>query len=124
MNCECKTGFFSLRDCGQPAMAQCQSCSRAMCHAHAAAESRFAECRDCWARRVQDGDPRMVDRNRNYDDDWAAGYRSRYYAAGYTPIYAGTHYHHYYDRYDTRSFAHSDRDFVDDDDARAGFGDS
>jgi hypothetical protein len=124
MNCECKSGFFALRDCGQPALGQCQSCSRAMCHAHASAESRFAECRDCWARRNQATDPDMTDRNRRYDDDWATSYRSRYYAAGYAPIYAGSHYHHYYDRYDTRAFAATDRDIGDDDDVRAGFGDS
>ena len=122
-DCQCKSGFFALRDCGQPAVAQCEACSRAMCHTHAAVESRFTQCRDCWAKANQSADP--TQRAGTYDDDWAQSYRSRYYAAGYAPIYTGTHYHHYYDQYDTRSFRQQAGQIEDgSDDARAGFGDS
>lgn len=122
-DCQCKSGFFALRDCGQPAVAQCATCSRAMCHTHAAVESRFTQCRDCWAKANQSADP--AQRTGAYDDDWAQSYRSRYYAAGYAPIYTGTHYHHYYDQYDTRSFRQQAGEIEDgSDDARAGFGDS
>ena len=122
-DCQCKSGFFALRDCGQPAVAQCEACSRAMCHAHAAVESRFTQCRDCWAKANQSADP--AQRAGTYDDAWAQSYRSRYYAAGYAPIYTGTHYHRYYDQYDTRSFRQQAGEIEDgSDDARAGFGDS
>jgi len=126
-DCQCKSGFFSLRDCGQPSLGVCSVCSRAMCHQHASAESTFTQCRDCWARANQQAvgtGQRPPAANRMYDDDWAYSYRNRYYA-GYAPIYTGTHYHHYYDQYDTRSFQARSGEYDDDsDNARAGFGDS
>ena len=134
-DCQCKSGFFSLRDCGQPGLAVCSVCNRAMCHQHSAVESQFTQCRDCWARdnqqavggnaqRAVGSNARPVNRNDVYDDDWAYSYRNRYYA-GYAPIYTGSHYHRYYDQYDTRSFSTRSGDFDDDSDAaRAGFGDS
>ncbi len=127
-DCECKSGFYSLRDCGQPATAQCQVCNRAMCREHAAPQSLYAQCRDCWARQQQQGpdaDARGRFRDQDYDD-WAYHYRNRHYAEGYAPIYVGTHYHSYYDYYDSRSF-HDRNDNADlhgQDDVRAGFGDS
>jgi len=126
MNCQCKSGFFSLRDCGAPAVAQCSVCNRAMCHTHAAVETQFTQCRDCVARATQT-DTQRSNRTRNdvYDDDWAYNYRHRYYSSGYAPVYTGTHYHRYYDSYDTRSLQARSGDYDDDsDNARAGFGDS
>jgi hypothetical protein len=124
-DCQCKSGFFSLRDCGQPAVGQCSVCQRAMCQVHGAAESTFTQCRDCWARSEQEAGRGDINRNNAYNDDWAYSYRHRYYGAGYAPVYTGTHYHHYYDRYDARSFNERNGD-VDDgsENARAGFGDS
>ena len=128
--CQCKSGFFALRDCGQPPVANCSACQRAMCHTHSAVESQFTQCRDCWARNQQQAagaDPRLnrPDNAGNYDDDWAYNYRHRYYAAGYSPVYTGRHYHTYYDQYDARSFQQRGDDFDDgSDNARAGFGDS
>ena len=135
-DCQCKSGFFALRDCGQPAVAQCEACSRAMCHAHAAVESRFTQCRDCWAKANQSADP--AQRAGTYAAAWSQSYPSLYYAAAWaqsylfffndtatTEIYTGTHYHHYYDQYDTRSFRQQAGEIEDgSDDARAGFGDS
>ena len=127
-SCQCKNGFFSLRDCGQPADATCELCKRAMCRAHSTPESGFTQCRDCRARnqqQVANDDPRTTNRNYDYDDGWAYNYRHRYYGAGYAPIYSGTHYHHYYDSYDTRSFDKREGDFDDgSDNARSGFSDS
>jgi len=118
--CQSKRGFFSLRDCSQPAIAQCATCQRAMCHEHSSVESKFTQCRDCWARAQQtdsgDGD---------YGDGWAYNYRHRYYSSGYSPIYTGHHYHHYYDDYDTRSFDKREGEIDDgSDNPSAGFGDS
>ena len=124
MNCQCKSGFFSLRDCGQPALGQCTTCSRAMCRAHAAVETQLTQCRDCYARGVQNTQPQ--NRDGVYDDTWAGNYRHQYYGSGYAPIYTGTHYHRYYDTYDARSLGvRSGDDWGNDsDNARAGFGDS
>ena len=124
MPCECKSGFFSLRDCGEPALGQCSACSRTMCREHAAIESQLSQCRDCWARQAQANATKDSNRREVYDDDWAYSYRHRYYAAGYAPVYTGHHYHHYYDDYDTRSFDQADASEIDDGDIRAGFGDS
>jgi hypothetical protein len=118
--CLCKTGFFSLRDCSLPAIAQCASCQRAMCHEHSAVESQFTQCRDCWARQHQSSTG-----NGDYGDGWAYNYRHRYYSGGYAPIYTGHHYHHYYDDYDTRSFDKREGESDDgSDNPSAGFGDS
>ena len=126
--CECKSGFFSLRDCdGAPAGA-CSECGRTACTRHLSPASGFSQCLDCHARAVQaeqgqapppPGDPAL-------DDEWTYGARHRQYLAGYHPVYTGSHYHHYYDSYDTRSFDDSDAGETDDGDrgAGAGFGDS
>lgn len=120
--CQCKSGFFSLRDCNQRVIAQCTVCGRGMCYEHAMQGSNFEQCRDCWARTDQAADPNS---QHQHDDNWAYGYRHNYYSSGYSPVYSGSHYHHYYDDYDTRSFHDRNREVDDDrDDARAGFGDS
>ena len=84
-------------------------------------------CYDCAAtqqpqQQQQEGEAVEPD----YDDQWAHGYRHRYYSAGYTPIYTGHRSHAYYDQYDTRSFDQSQAAAGDlgDDDSSAGFGDS
>ena len=122
--CQCKSGFFALRDCGQPVVTQCLTCQRTVCLEHASRESNLTLCLDCFTRSDQNAAHPNTNANQ-YDDQWAYGYRQRYYGAGYAPIYSGDHYHHYYDRYDARSFDQggSGGDFADDD-PRAGFGDS
>jgi hypothetical protein len=96
-----KRGFFSLRDCGEMAVKNCALCGRPMCSAHLSPRSGFVNCLDCDARQSEQtalGQP-------TDDPNWTYRYRDRYYSsAGYAPIYAGTHYDSYYDRYDTRSF--------------------
>ena len=120
MPCQCKTGFFALRDCGEPVVGQCTECQRAMCARHSAPDSGLTKCLDCQGRSQQGV------ANDDYDDQWAHGYRHRYYAAGYTPIYTGHRSHTYYDQYDTRSFDQTQAGAGDlrDDDSSAGFGDS
>jgi hypothetical protein len=126
--CECKSGFFSLRDCAEPVAGSCQACARADCTRHLSPASGFTQCLDCWAKSPQQPvqeDPTAVGQDPNLNDEWAYGYRHRFYSSGYAPIYAGSHYSTYYDSYDTRSFDDTGTD-VDDsaDDAGAGFGDS
>jgi hypothetical protein len=116
--CQCKSGFFALRDCGQQAVTQCLSCQRMVCLEHAARESNLTQCMDCWARANQGGSRSA------YDDQWAYGYRHNYYSSGYAPLYYGSHHHHYYDQYDTRSFDQGNDGDFSDGDPRAGFGDS
>ena len=119
--CQCKTGFFALRDCGEIVVGQCTECRRAMCARHSAPDSGLTMCLDCQARSRQN----LPDRD-TYDDQWAHEYRHRYYTLGYTPIYTGHRSSTYYDQYDTRSFdnGRSARADFADEDSSAGFGDS
>lgn len=139
--CECKTGFFALRDCQEPVFNRCKACRRAMCRRHGAVADANGRCLDC-AARDDDFDPdaginqrdsrNSRDSSRNASDDdtalddrWVYAYRHQYYSRGYVPIYAGTHHSSYYDRYDARSFENIEVERDDfDDDAGAGFGDS
>jgi hypothetical protein len=120
--CECKTGFFALRDCGEPVVGRCGECQRAMCARHAAPDSGFTMCLDCQSRSQQN----VNENHERYDDQWAHSYRHRYYTLGYTPLYTGHRSTTYYDQYDTRSFDQTQAGAADlhDDDSSAGFGDS
>ena len=131
--CECRSGFFALRDCDNPVVGRCTGCRRAICRRHADADGNGARCLDCAARARQDDTSRAArsrtpatdDDDGSVDDGWVYQYRHRFYAGGYAPIYAGSHHGTYYDRYDARSFEHLEverDDFADD--AGAGFGDS
>ena len=140
--CECKTGFFALRDCPDPVFQRCTSCRRAMCRRHSAPNTASVMCLDCVARNEQDDDDYSNNQRNTHrrggdsdadhhsdnaalDDRWVYAYRHRFYSSGYVPIYAGTHHSTYYDRYDTRSFDNLEVERDDfDDDTGAGFGDS
>jgi hypothetical protein len=151
--CECKSGFFSLRDCdGAPAGA-CSECGRTVCTRHLSPASGFTQCLDCHARSAQapgeeQGRPEKVSGFDEYqrtvaqgpgngqarpkgagedpalDDEWTYGARHRFYTSGYSPVYTGSHRSHYYDSYDTRSFDETDAGEADVDAGGAGFGDS
>jgi hypothetical protein len=135
--CECKGGFFALRDCDQPPASSCSRCGRGICSRHLSTASGFTECLDCWAREHDepaqqqphdDGSmpaaQKSVAEEAPLDEDWAYGYRHRYYRSGYRPLYAGTAAGVYYSAYDTRSFS-DDYDASGDFDASdGGFGDS
>lgn len=125
--CQCKSGFFALRDCEWNAITQCAVCRRMVCAPHMAPDSVPQQCRDCWARRAQEprDDQRQLDQPTRYDDDWADSYRRRYYDDGYSPMVHSSRHHGYYDDHDARSFAAEAREPDDDaDDPQAGFGDS
>jgi len=136
MGCECKGGFFALRDCDQPVANTCATCNRGVCTRHLSPASGFTECLDCWARGhdeqaqqkpADDGSippaEKSVGEDATLDEDWAYGYRHRYYRSGYRPIYAGAFAGAYYSSYDTRSFDDdTTTDTGNDDDG--GFGDS
>ena len=123
--CECKSGFFSLRDCdGAPAGA-CSECGRTACARHLSPASGFTHCLDCHARaqqQPQEGQPATGEEP--LDDEWTYGARHRYYTSGYSPVYTGSHHSRYYDSYDTRSFDETDSGGVDEERGSAGFGDS
>lgn len=135
--CECKSGFFALRDCDQPVANTCTRCSRGICSRHLSPASGFTECLDCWARghdedvQQQPNDDgsmpppaKSVGENAPLDEDWAYGYRHRYYRGGYRPLYMGTAAGVYYSTYDTRSFDDSYSSDSDYDGSDSGFGDS
>jgi hypothetical protein len=123
--CQCKAGFFSLRDCENMAIGQCVECARWICGVHSASEVVIQTCRDCKARRDQANG--TTGDSGTYDDGWAHSYRERYYGAGYTPIYSGSHRRHYDDQ-DAQGFVARDGEAgeMEDgtDDPQAGFGDS
>lgn len=124
--CECKSGFFSLRDCdGAPAGA-CSECGRTACTRHLSPASGFTQCLDCHARaeqQPQEGQAQPTGEEA-LDDEWTYGARHRYWSSGYGPVYAGSHHSRYYDSYDTRSFDESEAAEVDEDRGSASFGDS
>ena len=106
--CECKSGFFSLRDCDEPPTGSCSACGRQVCARHLSPVSGFTQCLDCHARTSQqpEGSPATANAQGDapLDDEWTYGTRHRFYSSGYHPVYTGSHHSHYYDSYDTRSF--------------------
>ena len=130
--CECKSGFFALRDCDQPVANACPRCHRGVCSHHLSPASGFTECLDCWAREHDEEAPQQPHNNKRMlppgatplDEDWTYGYRHRYYRGGYRPIYAGIAAGAYYSTYDTRSFDDDDTSKSDYDVSDSGFGDS
>jgi len=130
--CQCKSGFFALRDCQGPVVTQCPTCRRAICARHSTVAAGSTQCLDCWAKgqKQPPRDPGAVGADPELDQQWTYGYRHRYYSSGgYMPIYTGHRHGTYYDSYDTRSFAPGVAvgaavgDDLEHDD-RAGFGDS
>ena len=136
--CECKGGFFALRDCDQPQAGSCTRCGRGVCSRHLSPASGFTECLDCWAQEREgaaaqqqpndDGSmpaqQSTVAEDAPLDEDWAYGYRHRFYRGGYRPIYAGAAAGTYYSTYDTRSFDDDYSSGSDFDEGDGGFGDS
>jgi hypothetical protein len=114
-HCRAKRGFFSLRDCGEMAVKQCALCGRPVCSMHLSPQSGFTNCLDCEGRQSerQALQPTQQQQQQQQaspdqpltDPGWSYRYRNGYYSrSGYAPIYTGSHYDSYYDRYDTRSF--------------------
>jgi len=125
MACMAKRGLLTLRDCENPEARNCANCGRPMCNEHLSARSGHTTCLECAA-----ADP---DKDHQYDAEWASGYRREYYRrSGYAPILfggaaalgaaalAGA----YWDHVDRRAFRNRVAGTFDEDDARAGFGDS
>lgn len=96
MTCTARSGFLTLRDCGNPAVGSCSECGRSLCMEHLAG----TRCLDCTSRSVG-GEPTAFD-----NDDYAYRYRRWYYGQShYRPIYDGRNPGDpYYDDYDFRSF--------------------
>jgi hypothetical protein len=127
--CKILRGFLTLRDCGNPAAANCSACGRSVCSEHLAAGSGFMQCLDCHARASAGSPERAPQGTETFGADWAYGYRHAYYqSSGYRPIYSGIGRDAYYDDYDVRSFDpalnHRASSLVDDDERETGFGDS
>lgn len=151
--CECKSGFFSLRDCDGAPAGSCSACGRTVCSRHLSPASGFSQCLDCHARSAQQPteeptrtkEPASFDEYQRslakqpgegrarpkgatddpaLDDEWTYGARHRFYASGYAPLYAGSHYNRYYDSYDTRSFDETETGETETEEPAAGFGDS
>jgi hypothetical protein len=132
-NCACKRGFFTLRDCENPAAATCDICSRRVCSKHLAPRVGATVCVECAAKQEEEGvvtpaggkpsGKQPADQPMETEEDvtyQAARYRSRYYRSyGYEPMWWGS-YDPYWSGYGYRWYD----DPYDDDDDGGGFGDS
>jgi hypothetical protein len=80
--CACKRGFFTLRDCANPAGATCSACSRRICDQHL---TQGSICVECAAKREEDdalaGDPTL---------DAVRSRTSWYRSSGYSPVWWGS----------------------------------
>lgn len=128
--CQCKSGFFTLRDCDEPPVRSCTECGRMICTRHTSPASGFMQCLDCWARTGQEkkeegeheDEPLTADDTETtLDDEWTYGTRHAFYAAGYRPLYSG---HDTFDDYDARSFDDTGVEDWDAGEGSGGFGDS
>jgi len=92
--CHARVGLLVLRDCGEPAVANCRQCGRSLCGAHQVLTEDGPTCPECIARQEQFGTPT--------DAATAARSRNRYYDRyGYDPFYTGSS--HYYSDHDYRT---------------------
>jgi hypothetical protein len=70
--CECKSGFFSLRDCDGAPAGSCSACGRTVCSRHLSPASGFSQCLDCHARSSQQPvpveEPARPEKIETYDD--------------------------------------------------------
>ena len=55
--CACKRGFFTLRDCGNPATTSCQLCTRRVCDQHLAPRVDTRVCVECSAKQEEGQTP-------------------------------------------------------------------
>ena len=111
MTCQATRGFLTMSPCDTPAATACSNCGRTMCMAHLSPTGGFSTCYDCAAttQSQQEGEPA------EYDDTWAHGYRSSYYASsGYRPGSS-------YDRQDAASFDERGGAAFDEDETERGF---
>jgi len=122
MACMAQRGLLTLRNCENPEVRNCSNCGRPMCNEHLSARSGNTMCLECAA-----ADPA---KDLQYDAEWASGYRREYYRhSGYAPILLGglgaaALAGAYWDHVDHRAFRARTAGMVDEDERRAGFGDS
>jgi hypothetical protein len=137
--CACKKGFFTLRDCPNPATTSCSICSRRVCDEHLAPRIDTKVCVECAARQEEEGTARPGQAaaglgavpeeeqqtafgqplERLDPTGRAVRWRTRYYRSyDYSPIWWGS-YDPYWNDWDYRWYGDDD-----DDDDGGGFGDS
>lgn len=112
MNCQASRGFLTLSACDTPAATACSNCGRTMCPAHLSPASGFSTCYDCAATQRQQEEQGELDQTGEYDETWARGYRSSYYAS------SGYHPNSSYDRHDASSFDERQGDAFDEETER------
>jgi hypothetical protein len=127
--CACKRGFFTLRDCGNPATTTCSICSRRICDEHLAPRVDAKVCAECAAKQEEDaaaGAPQPTTPDyglgppleRLDPTSFALRRRRRYYRNyDYSPMWWGT-YDPYWNDYDYRWYGDGG------DDDGGSFGDS
>jgi hypothetical protein len=140
--CACKRGFFTLRDCENPATTTCSICSRRVCDQHLAPRVDVKVCAECAARQEETDPAHPVQPagtqgaaagaaaaggaaamgpplQRLDPTSFAVRRRFRYYRSyGYSPMWWGTP-DPFYNDWGYRWYGDDD-----DDDDGGGFGDS
>ena len=88
--CECKSGFFTLRDCDGAPAGSCSECGRTACTRHLSPASGFTQCLDCHARAGQAAGAKPAAGEPALDDEWTYGARHRFYSpfAQWQPVLA------------------------------------
>jgi hypothetical protein len=122
--CQCRIGFFTLRDCEHAATATCSKCSRGVCGQHRdRSVPGTTLCLECAAIEEQAGRLPPVAAKTGGSFGGRSFYRRRddfYRVQGHRPVYWGTLFDPFYDRYDVCAFHthvhfHDHHSLVDDD---------
>ena len=96
--CAMTTGFFVLGRCGQPAVAACPQCGRAVCAGHAGQGGICPGCAAAQGYGTQDP----------HHPSWTDGYRRLYYRSS-SREYHDTSWYASFDEYDRGAFNPGDQ---------------
>ena len=120
--CQCREGFFTLRDCEQAATANCSKCGRAVCSRHFdRTPPGGGLCVECAGIEEQEGRLPPAKATTGGSFGGRSFYRRRdefYRSHAHRPVYWGVVVDPYSDRYDVWSFHyhhHHDHVIVTDD---------
>jgi hypothetical protein len=106
--CQCRIGFFTLRDCAHAATATCGKCGRGVCGQHLDHNVHGATiCLECAAIEEQAGRLPPAPPKTGGSFGGRAFFRRRddfYRVQGHRPVYWGYAQDPFYDRYDYCSF--------------------
>lgn len=83
MTCQCRAGLLVMRECGEPMVAACTVCGRAVCARHMSMGQTGAACAECAV---------MNPGYQETDETRMAETRAQYFGAPGTPQYGQANY--------------------------------